>query len=563
MHEQPDDSAATPENLSAGTAEPVIPAAESPVPPEPQAPSAAESPTAATATETSPPEPAAEEAAAPSDEFAKLLEASEAKGKGGVREVKAGDRVKGKIVSLSEDSAFVDFGGRAEGALPIAQIKDADGKVTKSVGDPIEASVTSTEGQIALALAVKRVDQSLQILIDAQKSGTPVEGKVKGTNSGGFEVMLGGVRGFCPFSQMDMGPVGDGAQYVGQTMQFKVLDVAEKGRRVVLSRKALLKGERSKQAEDVRGALSPGQEFEGAVTRLLPFGAFVDIGGIQGLVHVSEISHKRVGDPSEALTVGQKVKVRVLKLEHLGEGKKERISLSIKAAEADPWSTIESRLHEGDLVKGPVLRVMDFGAFVEIFPGVDGLVHVSQLARRRVVHPRDVVAVGQEVDARVTRIDPAAKRISLSMAALEAPSFDEPAMGQGGEMEGGGGPGGGGGGGGPRGGRGGGRERGDGRGEREGGGEGGRPSRGGGGGGGGRGRGDRGGDRGGDREHRGGGHGGGGGGYGGGGGAPRGPRTEIRYSSGSQEPRGDGPPSDSVFAEAFRKARERRALEEE
>jgi predicted RNA-binding protein with RPS1 domain len=327
--------------------------------------------------------------------------------------------------------------------------------------------------------------------------------------------------------------------------------VAEKGRRVVLSRKALLKGERARQAEDVRTALAPGQEFEGAVTRLLPFGAFVDIGGIQGLVHVSEISHKRVGDPSEALTVGQRVKVRVLKLEHLGEGKKERISLSIKAAEADPWSTIEARLHEGDLVKGPVLRVMDFGAFVEIFPGVDGLVHVSQLARRRVIHPRDVVAVGQEVEARVTRIDPAAKRISLSMAALEAPSFDEPAIGQpGGEMEGGGGGGGG------RGSRGGGRERGEGREGREGREGGGREGRGG-----------RGRDRG-DREGRGGGgvghergHAGHGGG--GGGGAPRGPRTEVRWSSGSQEPRGDGPPADSVFAEAFRKARERRALEEE
>jgi len=559
MHEQPDDSATSPENVSPGAAEPSTPAVESPAPPEPQAPSAAEeAPTVATATETGPPEPVTKAAAAAAGEFAKLLEASEARGKGGVREVKAGDRVKGKILSISDESAFVDFGGRAEGALPVAQIKDAEGNLTKNVGDPIDASVVSIEGQITLAVAVKRVDQSLQVLIDAQKSSTPVEGKVKGTNSGGFEVMLGGVRGFCPFSQMDLGPVGDGAQYVGQTMQFKVLDVAEKGRRVVLSRKALLKGERAKQAEDVRGALSPGQEFEGAVTRLLPFGAFVDIGGIQGLVHVSEISHKRVGDPSEVLTVGQRVKVRVLKLEHLGEGKKERISLSIKAAEADPWSTTESRLHEGDLVKGPVLRFMDFGAFVEIFPGVDGLVHVSQLARRRVVHPRDVVAVGQEVEARVTRIDPAAKRISLSMAALEAPSFDEPAMGPGGaEVEGGGGGGGGG-----RGGRGRerggeGRERGEGREGREGG----REGRGGGGGGRGR-------DRGGDREGRGGGgFGGGSGGHGhtggGGGGGHRAPRTEVRWSSGSQEPRGDGPPSDSVFAEAFRRARERRALEEE
>ena len=552
MHEQREDSAPSPENVSPGAAEPMPSATEASAPPEPQAQAAT------TAVETSTPEPAAaevaaaaaDEAAAGSGEFAKMLEASDARGKGGVREVKTGDRVKGKIVSLSDDSAFVDFGGRAEGALPLAQIKDGDGNVTKKVGDPIEATVTSTEGQIALALAVKRVDQSLQVLIEAQKNNTPVEGKVKGTNSGGFEVMLGGVRGFCPFSQMDMGPVGDGAQYVGQTMQFKVLDVAEKGRRVVLSRKALLKGERARQAEEVRTALSPGQEFEGNVTRLLPFGAFVDIGGIQGLVHVSEISHKRVGDPSEALTVGQKVKVRVLKLEHLGEGKKERISLSIKAAEADPWSTIESRLHEGDLVKGPVLRVMDFGAFVEIFPGVDGLVHVSQLARRRVVHPRDVVAVGQEVEARVTRIDPAAKRISLSMAALEAPGADEPAM-AGGEMEAGGGFGGAGG----RGGRGGReRERGE-RGEGEGRGGGGGRGRGG------RDRGDRGGDRGGDREHRGGGHHGGGGGFGGGGG-PRGPRTEVRWTS-STEQRGDGPPSDSVFAEAFRRARERRALEEE
>ena len=149
-------------------------------------------------------------------------------------------------------------------------------------------------------------------------------------------------------------------------------------------------------------------------------------------MHVSEISHKRVGDPSEALTVSQKVQVKVLKLEHLGEGKKERISLSIKAAEADPWTALEGKLKEGDIVKGPVLRVMDFGAFVELFPGIDGLVHVSQLARRRIAHPRDVVTVGQEVEAKVTKIDPAAKRISLSMSALEAPSAgDVPDLSQG------------------------------------------------------------------------------------------------------------------------------------
>jgi small subunit ribosomal protein S1 len=426
--------------------------------------------------------------------------------------------VKGKIVSIGEDAVFVEFGGRAEGALPLAQIKDADGNLKLKEGDAVEATVTSTEGQIALALSVRRTDAGLAILIKAKESGTPVEGKVKGTNSGGFEVMLGGVRGFCPFSQMDLGPVGDGQQFVGQVHQFKVLDVSEKGRRVVLSRKALLRGERAKQADTVRGTLDAGQELEGTVTRLLPFGAFVDLGGVQGLVHVSEISHRRVGDPSEVLSIGQRVKVKVLKLENLGEGKKERISLSMKAAESDPWADVTSRMKEGDVVRGPVLRVMDFGAFVEISPGVDGLVHVSQLARRRIAHPKDVVAVGQEVEAKITKIDPAAKRISLSMAALEPVTAVDPAAMGGYEDEGGGGGGRGG-----RGGRGhGGHE---GRGGR--GGEGGRD----------------GGRRGGGKRGRDGGGGGGGGGAG---------RWDAR-----RESRHDATPSDSVFAEAFRRARER------
>src|SRR5690242_17684409 len=363
-----------------------------------------------------------------SAEFAAMLEKSLAANPAREpKEAKVGDKVKGKIVSLTDDSAFVDFGGRAEGALPIGGLKDAEGNLKVKVGDPIDATIASLDGQITLQLAVRRQDAGLAVLIKAKDEGTPVEGKVKGTNSGGFEVILGGVRGFCPFSQMDLGPVGDGQQFVGQVLHFKVLDVSEKGRRVVLSRKALLKNERAAKADELRHDLTPGQVVEGTVTRLLPFGAFVDIGGVQGLVHVSEISHKRVGDPSEALTAGQKVQVKVLKLEHLGEGKKERISLSMKAAEPDPWSDIDARVKEGDVIKGAVLRVMDFGAFVEILPGIDGLVHVSQLARRRVAHPRDVVTVGQEVEAKVTRVDKDAKRISLSMAALEpvtAASFD-------------------------------------------------------------------------------------------------------------------------------------------
>ena len=398
MEEQPIDTTPSPEVSSDAPAP--VPAPASPTPASPELTPAA--------TTSAPADPAAAEAAeaAGHAEFAALLETSLKPGGGKEpREAKVGDRVKGKIVSIGEDAAFVDFGGRAEGAVALAALRDSDGNVKAKEGDAIEATITSLEGQITLQPAIKKSDAGLAILIKAKETGTPVEGKVKGTNSGGFEVILGGVRGFCPFSQMDLGPVGDGAQFVGQVLMFKVLDVSEKGRRVVLSRKALLKNERAQLADTVRTKLEPGQLAEGNVTRLLPFGAFVDIGGVQGLVHVSEISHKRVGDPSEALTVGQKVKVKVLKLEHLGEGKKERISLSIKSAEPDPWTDIDTRIKEGDVIKGPVLRVMDFGAFVEILPGIDGLVHVSQLARRRVAHPRDVVAVGQEIEAKVTRVD--------------------------------------------------------------------------------------------------------------------------------------------------------------
>jgi small subunit ribosomal protein S1 len=488
MFEQPTDSASAPETRSGDAEASSTPSADDAAP--------------------TPETPASE------GDFAALLEESlAASPQTAPRETKVGDRVKGKIVSLGEDAAFVDFGGRAEGALPLAQIKDGDGNLKLKVGDPVEASVTSVDGQVTLALAVRRTDAGLAVLLKAKDSGTPVEGKVKGTNSGGFEVMLGGIRGFCPFSQMDLGPVGDGQQFVGQVHQFKVLDVSEKGRRVVLSRKALLRGERAKQADTVRHTLEVGQDLEGSVTRLLPFGAFVDLGGVQGLVHVSEISHRRVGDPSEALQIGQKVKVKVLKLENLGEGKKERISLSIKASESDPWQEVTSRIKEGDVVRGPVLRVMDFGAFVEISPGVDGLVHVSQLARRRIAHPKDVVSVGQEVEAKITKIDPAAKRISLSMAALEPVTAIDPAAMTGGAYDDDG----------PRGG---------GRGGRGGGGHEGR---------GGRGEGRDAGRRGGKRGRDGGGGGGGGAG-----------RWESR-----RETRHDATPSDSVFAEAFRRARER------
>lgn len=345
-----------------------------------------------------------------SDEFAAMLE--DEQDQAPVPVLSVGQRLSGRIRTIDESSVFVDYGGRSEAVVDIQELRDEHGEVSCQVGDNIEAFVASVENEVRLTLS--RRTGNVQILRQAYESGIPVDGRVTGFNSGGLVVNLGGRRAFCPVSQIDTGYSKDLASYAGQTLTFKIVEFRGRGRNIVLSRRAHLEAEAARRADELREKLSEGAEVTGRVTRLERFGAFVDLGGVEGLVHISEIAHNRVGHPKDVLRSGDEVNVKILELKDLG-GDRERISLSLKALQPDPWDGAIEKFREGEVISGKVVSIQQFGAFVEVLPGVEGLVHVSQLARSRVARPADAVSVGQEVRARIRKIDRERKRISLSI----------------------------------------------------------------------------------------------------------------------------------------------------
>lgn len=349
---------------------------------------------------------------ASSDEFAELLAASAA---AEPSEARAGDKMTGTIIQIGDHDAFVDCGLRNELPIATAELKNAEGELQYAVGQQITAHVQKGPDGLKLTLALNLRHAGHEALTQAYKSGTPVEGKVGQTNKGGFSIDLGGVRAFCPFSQIDVRRIDDPTEFVGRSFQFKILELSDDGKNVVVSRRALVELARREQADTTRSTLQLGDELTGQVTRLVPFGAFVDIGGIEGLVHISQISHQRVNDPADVLKEGQEVKVKVLEIQNLGEGRSERISLSIKALAQDPWPASTTALVPGNDVQGQVTRLVDFGVFVELLPGVEGLIHISELANRRVVHPREIVNEGEEVSVRILDVDLNRRRISLSL----------------------------------------------------------------------------------------------------------------------------------------------------
>lgn len=346
-----------------------------------------------------------------SEEFAAMLEAESTTA---LAEGKVGDKVTGTIIQIGETDAFVDCGLRNELPLAVAEISDRSGECTHQVGDEITGHIAKGTDGLKLTLGLNLRDAGQQVLRQAYESGTPVEGKVGETNKGGFGIDLGGTRAFCPFSQIDVRRADDPTVFVGRTLKFKILEVSDDGRNVVVSRRAYLQSKRDDEARETRANLSLGDALSGVVTRLVPFGAFVDIGGIEGLVHISQISHQRVGDPSEVLQEGQTVQVKVLEIQNLGQGRSERISLSIKALASDPWPEAANGMTPGTDVEGEVTRLVDFGVFVQLQPGVEGLIHISELANRRIVHPREVLNEGDKISVRVLDVDLSRRRISLS-----------------------------------------------------------------------------------------------------------------------------------------------------
>ena len=352
------------------------------------------------------------------ENFAQMLEDSEKKAAG---ELKIGDKVSGVIAKIDGENAFVDYGGRGEALIRTSELMGKDGELLLKVGDPIEAFASKVYDEVVLSRGVSRSEGNTDALYQAFKSGMPVEGQVDAVNKWGMGVIFqGGVRGFCPISQIDTQYVESAEEYRGKTETFKVIEFRHQGRDIVVSRRALLEADQNKEADAVRAKLVKDARLEGEVVRLESFGAFVALGaGVEGIIHVSEMSHQRVEKPEDVLSKGQKVEVVVLGTKSLGNRGKERISLSIKALDGNPCDDIRKNYPAGTVVEGKVDALEDYGAFVEVAEGVRGMVHVSEIADRRIGHPREELSVGQEVRVVVLEVDSRRQRLRLSIRQVE------------------------------------------------------------------------------------------------------------------------------------------------
>jgi small subunit ribosomal protein S1 len=341
-----------------------------------------------------------------------------------------GTKVSGKVLSVGEEWVFVDIGSKSEARIATADLKDAEGNLTVKEGDALEATVTGTDpenGALVLRRKAgggkgKRAAEVVPEIRQAYESGLPLEGLVTGLNKGGAEVQVYGMRGFCPLSQLDLRYVEDPQKFVGERLMFKVNRLEEgnrggRGPNIVLSRRQLLEEEQQTKAAETREKLQVGAILTGKVTSLTTYGAFIDLGGIEGMLHVSEIGHSRTTHPQDVFQIGQEVEVQVIKIEKGKDEKRpERISLSRRSLERDPWKDAVERFPEGTEATGRVVRLETFGAFVELAPGLEGLVHISEMgANRRLNHSREAVQLGQDVQVKVLGVDTTRRRISLSM----------------------------------------------------------------------------------------------------------------------------------------------------
>jgi small subunit ribosomal protein S1 len=342
-----------------------------------------------------------------SNDFAAMLAAH------GLPSQKPGDRLRGTVVSITSDSVFVDVGGKSEAFIDRRELLDEHGELTVKEGQVIEAQVIHAGADgLRLSYGALRAHKLSEELAEAAQSGIAVEGKVVGFNDGGLEVRIGGRRAFCPRSQVDRSVPEDLSGFVGRNFSFLVTRFDPTGRKIVLSRRTLLEREAKAKAEETRKTLEPGAILEGVVRKVMPFGVFVDLGGVDGLVHVSELSWSHVEDPKTLVSEGQPLKVKVLRI----DADKDRIALSARQAEGDPWDTVRDRFEQGRSYAGKVTRLAEFGAFVELAPGVEGLVHVTEIDwKKRINHPRDALSVGQDVTVAALEIDPGKRRLALSI----------------------------------------------------------------------------------------------------------------------------------------------------
>ena len=350
-----------------------------------------------------------------------------------------GDIVTGKVVRVDKDEVLVDIGYKSEGVIPVNELsirKNVNTSDEVQLGEEIDALVMQKEdadGRLILSKKRARFEKAWKRIEGAHESGTPVEGTVIEVVKGGLILDLG-VRGFLPASLVDIRRVQDLSEYVGQQLNCRVIEMNRNRNNVVLSRRAVLEEERKEVRQQIIDELNVGDVVEGTISNIVDFGAFVDLDGIDGLIHISELSWTHINHPSEVLQVNQKVKVKVLDIDR----DRQRISLGLKQTQEDPWQKIVAQHKVGDIVDGRVTKIVAFGAFVEIYEGIEGLVHISELANRHVERPDEIVSVNQQVKVKIIEVDSERRRLSLSIKRVdgenvrplqpaEPPEAEEPA----------------------------------------------------------------------------------------------------------------------------------------
>ncbi|MGA5690398.1 30S ribosomal protein S1 [Cytobacillus pseudoceanisediminis] len=335
-----------------------------------------------------------------------------------VKNFEVGDKVKGQVTKVEEKQVIVDLAdSKLDGIIPISElsslhIEKASDAVSE--GDELELEVLKVEEE-ALILSKRKVDagKSWETLEKKFNDGEVFEAEIKDVVKGGLVVDLG-VRGFVPASLVEAHFVEDFTDYKGKTMTFKIVELDKDKNRLILSHRAVIEEEKGKQKHQVLESLQAGQVLDGTVQRITDFGAFVDIGGIDGLVHISQLSYEHVEKPSDVVEEGQKVKVKVLSVDRDNE----RISLSIKETLPGPWDNISEKAPKGSTLEGTIKRLVSYGAFVEVFPGVEGLVHISQIAHKHIGTPHEVLSEGQEIKVKVLDVNEQDQRLSLSIKDL-------------------------------------------------------------------------------------------------------------------------------------------------
>src|ERR671935_49242 len=334
--------------------------------------------------------------------------------------INEGEVVHGKVVRVDKDEVLVDIGYKSEGVIPVSELsirRSINPADEVALGDEIDALVLTkedAEGRLILSKKRARFEMAWKALERAAESGQPVNGKVIEVVKGGLILDLG-VRGFLPASLVDIRRVQDLDEFLGQELRCKVIELNRSRNNVVLSRRAVLEEERKDQRQQILDKLQPGDVVEGQISNIVDFGAFVDLNGMDGLIHISELSWSHVNHPSEVLEIGQDVKVKVLDIDR----DRQRISLGLKQTQTDPWQQVLENYSEGDVVQGRVTKVVTFGAFVEILPGVEGLVHISELAGHHVENPREVVSQGDVVAVKIIEVDADRRRLSLSLKRVQ------------------------------------------------------------------------------------------------------------------------------------------------